>query len=103
MPKWKGYLSVASNAKKEYTKYFKKADKKQDAIIDGEEAKSFFEKSKVEKKILAALWRTADIDMDGKLDKNEFRLFMHLLNGYFNGEPLPEKIPEELKNHKIWK
>jgi len=42
MPKWKGYLSVASNAKKEYTKYFKKADKKQDAIIDGEEAKSFF-------------------------------------------------------------
>jgi len=103
MPKWRGYLAVASTAKKDYTKYFKKADKNQDGLIDGEEAKAFFEKSNVSKKVLASLWRIADVDMDGALNKNEFRLFMHLLNGYSNGETTPSKIPDELKLHKIWK
>lgn len=56
MPRWKGFLQPSSSAKKEYSKRFKKADTKADKILDGEEAKQFFDDSGVERKILAAIW-----------------------------------------------
>ncbi|KAF2880867.1 hypothetical protein ILUMI_25306 [Ignelater luminosus] len=65
--------------------------------ISGSAAKVEMIKSKLPNAILGKIWKLADIDKDGFLDKDEFALAMHLINVKLEGNDLPVELPEHLK------
>lgn len=65
--------------------------------ISGSAAKVEMIKSKLPNAILGKIWKLADIDKDGFLDKDEFALAMHLINVKLEGNDLPVELPDHLK------
>lgn len=59
-------------------------------------AKSEMVKSKLPNAMLGKVWKLADVDMDGKLDMDEFALAMHLINVKLDGHELPTVLPQHL-------
>lgn len=53
-------------------------------------------KSKLPNPVLAKIWKLADVDKDGQLDKDEFALGMHLINVKLNGGEIPVQLPDHL-------
>ncbi|ENN79547.1 hypothetical protein D910_04698 [Dendroctonus ponderosae] len=64
--------------------------------LSGAAVKGEFMKSKLPNPVLAKIWKLADVDMDGQLDKDEFALGMHLINVKLNGGEIPLQLPEHL-------
>lgn len=59
-------------------------------------AKSEMVKSKLPNAMLGKIWKLADVDMDGKLDMDEFALAMHLIDIKLDGHELPALLPSHL-------
>ena len=59
-------------------------------------AKSEMVKSKLPNAMLGKIWKLADVDMDGKLDADEFALAMHLIDIKLDGHELPAVLPSHL-------
>lgn len=53
-------------------------------------------KSKLPNAMLGKIWKLADVDMDGKLDRDEFALAMHLIDIKLDGHELPAQLPGHL-------
>lgn len=53
-------------------------------------------KSKLPNAVLGKVWILADVDMDGKLDPDEFALAQHLINVKLDGHELPDVLPDHL-------
>lgn len=64
--------------------------------ISGAKAKEEMVKSKLPNTVLGRIWKLADIDRDGCLDKDEFALAMHLINVKLDGNDLPGELPDHL-------
>lgn len=64
--------------------------------IPGSAARVEFVKSKLPNNVLGKIWRLADVDRDGFLDKEEFALAMHLINVKLDGNDLPSELPDHL-------
>lgn len=64
--------------------------------VSGASAKIEMVKSKLPNSVLGKIWKLADIDKDGSLDKDEFALAMHLINVKLEGNDLPNELPEHL-------
>lgn len=64
--------------------------------ISGATAKAEMVKSKLPNSVLGKIWKLADIDRDGYLDKDEFALAMHLINVKLDGNDLPYELPDHL-------
>ncbi|XP_066260167.1 EH domain-containing protein 3-like [Euwallacea similis] len=64
--------------------------------LSGAAVKTEFMKSKLPNSILAKIWKLADVDRDGFLDKDEFALGMHLINVKLNGGDIPLLLPRHL-------
>jgi len=79
-----------------YDNLFGQADLNQDNFVDGLEAKTYFEKSKLSKEILAKIWVLSELDGDARLNKAEFRLAMHLVYESLKNHPLPKELPANL-------
>lgn len=68
-----------------------------DGKLSGATAKEEMIKSKLPNSVLGKIWKLADIDKDGFLDKDEFALAMHLINVKLSGNDLPSVLPDHLR------
>uniref|UniRef100_A0A914WKU6 Uncharacterized protein n=1 Tax=Plectus sambesii TaxID=2011161 RepID=A0A914WKU6_9BILA len=66
-------------------------------LITGEQARGFFMQSGLPPNILAQIWALADLNKDGKMDRKEFSIAMHLIQKKLHGFTLPTVLPESLK------
>jgi EH domain-containing protein 1 len=67
-----------------------------DGKITGASAKSELIKSKLPNSVLAKVWRLADHDKDGMLDKDEWALANYLIKIKLDGFELPNSLPDHL-------
>ena len=81
----------------------KESDEAFDALgpVDGKvgavQAKTEFDKSKLPNSVLNKVWRLADIDEDGLLDRDEFCLAMYLIGVKLKDYDLPDSLPDHLR------
>lgn len=68
--------------------------------VSGSTAKLEMVKSKLPNSVLGKIWKLADVDKDGFLDRDEFALAMHLINVKMEGNDLPDELPQHLKPPK---
>jgi len=87
-------LQMSEQEKYKYDNLFLQADMNKDGFVDGVEAKTYFSKATVPTDKLAVIWSLSEIDKDGKLNKGEFRIAMHLIYWTLKGEALPTSLPE---------
>ncbi|XP_045470249.1 EH domain-containing protein 1-like isoform X3 [Harmonia axyridis] len=64
--------------------------------LSGSMAKEELLKSKLPNTVLGKIWRLADIDQDGFLDRDEFALAMYLVNVKLDGGDIPRDLPDHL-------
>lgn len=64
--------------------------------LSGATVKEELVKSKLPNGVLGKIWKLADVDKDGYLDKDEFALAMHLINVKLKGNELPCQLPDHL-------
>lgn len=65
-------------------------------FLGGSQAREFFLKSTLPPSTLGHIWSLADLNKDGKMDKKEFSIAMHLIKKKLNGADLPLKLPVSL-------
>ncbi|KAL6309151.1 hypothetical protein BKA93DRAFT_761241 [Sparassis latifolia] len=61
--------------------------------IDGDVAVPFFAKSKLPDSVMGDIWDMADMDHNGRLDRDEFAMAMHLIRGRLKGRDTPDSLP----------
>ncbi|VDM07939.1 unnamed protein product [Wuchereria bancrofti] len=66
-------------------------------FVSGEQARPLFMKSGLSPAILAQVWHLADYSKDGKMDRIEFSIAMHLIRAVLAGATLPPTLPVSLK------
>ncbi|ESO89239.1 hypothetical protein LOTGIDRAFT_106084, partial [Lottia gigantea] len=66
-------------------------------FVTGEQARGFFLQSGLPNQVLGQIWTLADMNGDGKMDKKEFSIAMHLIKKKLQGYELPRNIPASLK------
>lgn len=59
-------------------------------------AKPTLIKTKLPDSVLIKIWKLADVDADGLLDKDEFALLMYLITLKLDGSSIPNVLPEHL-------
>jgi hypothetical protein len=64
--------------------------------ISGAAAKSEMIKSKLPNSVLGKIWKLADIDKDGMLDKDEWALARYLVKIKLEGSEIPSDLPNHL-------
>uniref|UniRef100_A0AAQ4Q9C8 Intersectin 2a n=1 Tax=Gasterosteus aculeatus aculeatus TaxID=481459 RepID=A0AAQ4Q9C8_GASAC len=80
-----------------------KYDKQFDALapvlgyVSGEQARKFFLRSGLPASVLAEIWNIADMDSDGKMDRQEFSIAMKLVKLKLQGRNLPSVLPIPMK------
>ncbi|XP_055329501.1 intersectin-2-like [Paramacrobiotus metropolitanus] len=67
-----------------------------DGFITGQQSREFFFKSNLPPPILAKIWELSDINRDGKLDKREFGIAMHLIRKKLQGMEIPPALPPSM-------
>ncbi|KAM3725267.1 Intersectin-1 [Dirofilaria immitis] len=66
-------------------------------FVSGEQARPLFMKSGLSPAVLAQVWHLADYSKDGKMDRFEFSIAMHLIRAVLAGAALPPTLPVSLK------
>uniref|UniRef100_A0A1I7VHU6 Intersectin-1 n=1 Tax=Loa loa TaxID=7209 RepID=A0A1I7VHU6_LOALO len=66
-------------------------------FVSGEQARPLFMKSGLPPAVLAQVWHLADYNKDGKMDRIEFSIAMHLIRAVLAGATLPPTLPVSLK------
>lgn len=59
-------------------------------------AKPSLVKSKLPDSVLIKIWKLADVDQDGLLDRDEFALMMYLITLKLDGAHIPDVLPDHL-------
>ncbi|XP_061756713.1 intersectin-2-like isoform X6 [Nerophis ophidion] len=65
--------------------------------VSGEQARGFFLQSGLPPPVLAEIWNLADMDSDGKMDRQEFSIAMKLIKLKLQGWNLPSTLPAVMK------
>nr|XP_061785718.1 intersectin-2-like isoform X2 [Nerophis lumbriciformis] len=65
--------------------------------VSGEQARGFFLQSGLPPPVLAEIWNLADMDSDGKMDRQEFSIAMKLIKLKLQGWNLPSTLPVVMK------
>ncbi len=71
--------SINENQFRQYEAFFAKADLDRDGYASMSEAVVFFKQSKLDKSVLASIWKLSDADGDKRLSVEEFVVAMHLI------------------------
>ncbi|XP_061667407.1 intersectin-2-like [Syngnathoides biaculeatus] len=69
--------------------------------VSGEQAKGFFLQSGLPPSVLAEIWNLADLDGDGKMDRQEFSIAMKLIKIKLQGRSLPAALPMVMKQPPV--
>jgi len=81
----------------EFKNLFSHADKDKDGFVGGSDAVEFFTMSNLPKSSLSKIWLLSDMDVDGRLNLEEFVVAMALIVCHKkHGVPIPEKVPPVL-------
>ncbi|XP_054618367.1 intersectin-2a isoform X3 [Dunckerocampus dactyliophorus] len=67
------------------------------SYVSGEQARGFFLQSGLPSSVLADIWNLADMDSDGKMDRQEFSIAMKLIKLKLQGRSLPSALPVVMK------
>ncbi|GMR30434.1 hypothetical protein PMAYCL1PPCAC_00630, partial [Pristionchus mayeri] len=67
-----------------------------DGRLSGSKAKEHMVQSKLNDGVLGRIWKLADVDRDGQLDKDEFALANYLIDLKLEGHSLPSVLPHHL-------
>ncbi|KAK8151964.1 hypothetical protein BC567DRAFT_268064 [Phyllosticta citribraziliensis] len=70
---------ITPQEKAQYDQLFTKVDAAGSGFITGEQAVLFFSDSGLPEDVLAAIWDLADINSEGRLNRDEFAVAMHLI------------------------
>lgn len=62
----------------------------------GESIKQLMMMSGLPPMVLAKIWSLSDVDVDGKMDVNEFSIALHLIALKMKGIELPDQLPQAL-------
>ncbi|XP_030015316.1 epidermal growth factor receptor substrate 15-like 1 isoform X3 [Sphaeramia orbicularis] len=65
-------------------------------LLSGDKVKPVLINSKLPLDILGKIWDLSDVDKDGRLDKEEFIVAMHLVYRTMEKEPVPSTLPVSL-------
>ncbi|XP_052244351.1 intersectin-1-like isoform X10 [Dreissena polymorpha] len=66
-------------------------------FVTGEQARNFFLQSGLPTAVLGQIWGLADMNNDGKMDRKEFSIAMHLIKKKLQGYELPKALPQSMK------
>ncbi|XP_049445679.1 intersectin-2a isoform X2 [Epinephelus fuscoguttatus] len=69
--------------------------------VSGEQARKFFLQSGLPPSVLAEIWNLADMDSDGKMDRQEFSIAMKLIKLKLQGRNLPSVLPITMKQPPV--
>ncbi|XP_034383836.1 intersectin-2-like [Cyclopterus lumpus] len=69
--------------------------------VSGEQARKFFLQSGLPPSVLAEIWNLADMDGDGKMDRQEFSIAMKLIKLKLQGRNLPSVLPITMKQPPV--
>uniref|UniRef100_A0A8C9ZJM8 Intersectin 2a n=1 Tax=Sander lucioperca TaxID=283035 RepID=A0A8C9ZJM8_SANLU len=69
--------------------------------VSGEQARKFFLQSGLPASVLAEIWHLADMDCDGKMDRQEFSIAMKLIKLKLQGRNLPSVLPITMKQPPV--
>ncbi|XP_059211912.1 intersectin-2a isoform X2 [Centropristis striata] len=69
--------------------------------VSGEQARKFFLQSGLPPSVLAEIWNLADMDSDGKMDRQEFSIAMKLIKLKLQGRNLPTVLPITMKQTPV--
>ncbi|KAL7418732.1 hypothetical protein Q5752_006415 [Cryptotrichosporon argae] len=87
---------VTSDAKATSDRFFATLDTQNRGFIEGDVAVPFMLQSQLDEESLAKVWDLSDIRQEGRLDRNEFAVAMHLINAKLAGQDLPASLPDSL-------
>ncbi|XP_064101267.1 ralBP1-associated Eps domain-containing protein 2-like isoform X2 [Macrobrachium nipponense] len=88
--------TITEEQRNYYTEQFRSMQGDLTALLSGNDAKEFFEKSKLPVHELSKIWQLADVTRDGALSLEEFFTAMHLVVLRRNHIELPETLPPSL-------
>ncbi|KAK7080643.1 RalBP1-associated Eps domain-containing protein 1, partial [Halocaridina rubra] len=88
--------TITEEQRQYYTDQFRSMQSDLTALLSGNDAKEFFEKSKLPVQELSKIWHLADVTRDGALSLEEFFTAMHLVVLRRNHIELPETLPPSL-------
>ncbi|ORX34776.1 hypothetical protein BD324DRAFT_634936 [Kockovaella imperatae] len=91
-PAW----DVSSEEKAASDRFFSQLDTQNRGVIDGDVAVPFMLQSQLDETSLASIWDLADIRHEGKLDRDEFAVALHLINAKLAGQNIPSVLPSSL-------
>ncbi|XP_054474225.1 intersectin-2a [Anoplopoma fimbria] len=69
--------------------------------VSGEQARKFFLQSGLPPSVLAEIWNLADMEGDGKMDRQEFSIAMKLIKLKLQGRNLPSVLPITMKQPPV--
>ncbi|XP_058469345.1 intersectin-2a isoform X3 [Solea solea] len=69
--------------------------------VSGEQARKFFLQSGLPPSVLAEIWSLADMDGDGKMDRQEFSIAMKLIKLKLQGRNVPSSLPIVMKQPPV--
>ncbi|XP_069092135.1 intersectin-2 isoform X1 [Pleurodeles waltl] len=69
--------------------------------ITGDQARNFFLQSGLAAPVLAEIWTLADLNKDGKMDRQEFSIAMKLIKLKLQGQLLPTILPPSMKQPPV--
>lgn len=91
-PSW----DVTAEAKASSDRFFAQLDTQNKGIIEGDVAVPFMLQSQLDEGTLATIWDLADIKHEGRLDRDQFAVAMHLINAKLAGRDVPNTLPISL-------
>ncbi|OWA51218.1 Intersectin-1 [Hypsibius exemplaris] len=96
-------INIPPDERQLYETYFTQLQSR-DGYIDSQTARNFFSRSALPKDFLADMWFKADQNKDGRLDRQEFAVAMHIMmaatrnrppnGGTVGGLLLPNSVPQ---------
>ncbi|KAL1413265.1 hypothetical protein Q8F55_001020 [Vanrija albida] len=87
---------VTAETKAASDRFFTQLDSQNRGVIEGDVAVPFMLQSQLDEGVLASIWDLSDIREEGKLDRDEFAVAMHLINSKLAGNELPTALPLSL-------
>ncbi|KAF9984357.1 actin organization and endocytosis protein [Modicella reniformis] len=88
--------AVSHEEKAQYDRIFSAWDPDRSGYINGDRAREIFGSSGLQQTDLGHIWALADPNNQGKLNKDEFAVAMHLVYRKLNGGDIPPVLPDDL-------
>lgn len=87
--------TIQQDIKSKYEAQFRKVSPNSD-YASGESIKQLMMLSGLPPMVLAKIWSLSDVDVDGRMDLNEFSIALHLIALKMKGFELPDQLPPAL-------